>query len=57
VEEEAPPAPGEFCSPPGLGGFKDPGTDFSMLGVRGLSAFADSPLVGTLFVEESRLIS
>jgi hypothetical protein len=43
--------------PPGLGGFEDPGTDFSVLGIGGLSAFRDLPLVGTIFVEESGLIS
>jgi hypothetical protein len=43
--------------PPGLGGFEDPNTDFSVLGVEGLSAFRDSPHIGTLFVEESGLIS
>jgi hypothetical protein len=54
-EEEAPPASGEFCVPPGFGGFKDPGTVFSVLGVEGLSAFGDSPLAFS--VEESGWIS
>jgi hypothetical protein len=54
-EEEAPPAPGEFCAPPELGGFEDPGNVFSVLGVRGLSAFGDSPLA--FCVEESGWIS
>jgi hypothetical protein len=56
-EEEAPLTLGEFCVPPRLGGFEDPGTDFSVLGIGGLSAFRDFPLVGTIFVEESGLIS
>jgi hypothetical protein len=56
-EEGAPLALGEFCTPPELGGFEDPGTDFSVLGVRGLSGFGDSPLIGTLFVEDLGLIS
>jgi hypothetical protein len=54
-EEEAPPAPGELCAPPGLRGFKDPDTIFSVLGVGGLSAFGDSP--STFCVEELELIS
>jgi hypothetical protein len=41
--------------PPGFGGFKDPGTVFSVLGVEGLSAFGDSPLAFS--VEESGWIS
>jgi hypothetical protein len=58
VEEEgAPPVLGEFCAPPGFGGFKDLGTSFSVLGVGGLFAFGDSPLAGTLFVDVLGLIS
>jgi hypothetical protein len=48
---------GGVWAPPRLGGFEDPSIDFSVLGVKGLSAFGDSPLIGTLFIEESRLIS
>jgi hypothetical protein len=53
--EGGPPAPRELCAPPGLGGFKDPSTVFSMLGVRGLFAFGDLPL-RTLCVEEPGLM-
>jgi hypothetical protein len=56
-EEWAPPAPGEFRAPPGLGGFEDPSTDILVSGVGGLSTFGDSPLIGTLFIEESGFIS
>jgi hypothetical protein len=55
--EGASPAPGEHCAPPGLGAFEDLGTIFLVLGVGGLSIFGDSPLIGTLLVEESGLIS
>jgi hypothetical protein len=55
--EGAPSAPGELCVPPGPRGFEDPGTDFSVLGLEGLSAFGDSPLFGKLCIEGSRLMS
>jgi hypothetical protein len=43
--------------PLGLGGYEDLGTVFSVLGVGGFSVFEDSPLIGTLLIEESGLIS
>jgi hypothetical protein len=57
LEEEAPPALGVFCAPPGLEGFKNSGAIFLALGVEGLSAFKDSPLDGTFFVGELGTIS
>jgi hypothetical protein len=49
-EEEALPASGELCVPPGLRDFKNPSTVFSVLGISGLSTFGDSP--PTFCVEE-----
>jgi hypothetical protein len=56
-EKGAPPAPGELCVPHGLGGFKDPGIVFLVPEVGGLSAFGDSPLIGTFCAEVSGLMS
>jgi hypothetical protein len=55
--EGAPPALREPCAPSELRGFEDFGTVFLGFGVRGLSSCRDSPLDGTLFVEELGLMS
>jgi hypothetical protein len=44
-EDGAPPALGEFCAPPGFGGFRDSCSVYSVLGVEGLVAFRDSPRI------------
>jgi hypothetical protein len=55
-EDEAPAAPGEFCAPSRLIGFRVSYAVSSALGVGGLVTFRDSPLTGALLVEESILI-
>jgi hypothetical protein len=56
-KERAPPAPGEFCVPPRLGGFRDSCVVSSVLGVRGLVMLGVSPPTRALLIEEFGLIS